>query len=331
MQALLNEHLTNHVVCAKDEHYSVGAPETAVNNLRHSARAMMLHENIPQRFWHCAIAHAAYIHNVTSPSRLDKSKTIFELLFSKRADLTQVPPFGCVTTVYRNRRTLQDQSLDLPPNQGVFIGIAKHNGVIGYCVSDGSWMIVTRQNLAFDPHLHPFHQKPLSAPAWQTFHDLTQAPAQGSTQQVIPSTDQPEAQEYALSESDVDDSLRSETQRLNDNAVTQEQADKQDSSDSDAESDDVDDKSTRISSRQKRSPAAFKAIPENPNAERKANLLKQYNSDKDLLNIQMTAIQSLTSPSPNTFQDTALLTERSLHIIQQVTTTLSLIKTAIQK
>jgi len=43
MQALLNEHTTNHVVCAKDEHYSVGAAETAVNNLRHSARAMMLH------------------------------------------------------------------------------------------------------------------------------------------------------------------------------------------------------------------------------------------------------------------------------------------------
>jgi len=48
-------------------------------------------------------------------------------------------------------------------------------------------------------------------------------------------------------------------------------------------------------------------------------------------NIQMTAIQFLTSPSPNNFQDTALSTERSLNIIQQVTTTLSRIKTAIQK
>ena len=52
MQALLTEHLTNHVVCAKDEHYSVGAAETAVNNLRHSARAMILHGNVPKRFWH---------------------------------------------------------------------------------------------------------------------------------------------------------------------------------------------------------------------------------------------------------------------------------------
>jgi len=126
-----------------------------------------------------------------------------------------------------------------------------------------------------------FHQKPFSAPAWQTFHNLTQAAAQGSTQQMIPSTDQPEVQEYASSESDVDDSLRSETQKLNDNAVTVEQSDKQDSSDSDVESDDDDDKSTCISSRQKRPPAAFKVRPKNPNAERKANLLKQYNSDKE--------------------------------------------------
>ena len=112
MQALLTEHLTNHVVCAKDKHYSVGAAETAVNNLRHSARAMMLHGNVPKRFWHFAVAHAAYIHNVTSPSRVDKAKTIFELLFSKRADLTQVPPYGCSPQYTKNRRTLQDQSLD---------------------------------------------------------------------------------------------------------------------------------------------------------------------------------------------------------------------------
>jgi len=96
------------------------------------------------------------------------------------------------------RRTLQDQSLDLPSDQGVFIGVAKHNGVIGYCVSDGARIIIARQNLAFDPHLYPFHQKPLSAPAWQIFYNLTEAAAQGSTQQIIPSTE-PEAQEYASS------------------------------------------------------------------------------------------------------------------------------------
>jgi len=63
--------------------------------------------------------------------------------------------------------------------------------------------------------------------------------------------------------------------------VTQEQADKQNSSSSDAKSHDDDDESTHVSSRQKRPPAAFKARPENSNAQRKTNLLKRYNSDKE--------------------------------------------------
>jgi len=48
-------------------------------------------------------------------------------------------------------------------------------------------------------------------------------------------------------------------------------------------------------------------------------------------NIQTTSIQSLISQSPNIFQGTALSMERSPNMIQQVTTTPSLIKTAIQK
>jgi len=153
------------------------------------------HRNTPKRFWHFAIAHVAYIHNVTSPSRLDNSKTISNLLFSKRADLTQVPPFGCFASTYKNRLTLQDQH---PSDQGVFISIAKPNSVIGCCVSDRSRFIVTRQDADFDPHVYPFHEKPLSTPAWQTFHNLTQAAAQSSTHQATPPTKKKSALEYAL-------------------------------------------------------------------------------------------------------------------------------------
>jgi len=277
----------------QDEHYFVGTAETAVNNLRHSARAMMLHGNVTKRFWHFAIAHAAYIHNVTSPSCLDKSKTIFELLFSKRADLTQVPPYGCFATVYKNRRTLQDQSLDLPSDQGVFISIAKHNGIIGYWVNDGSRIIRTRQNLAFDPHLYLFLQKQLSAPAWQTIHNLTRASAQGSTQRATPSTKQPAAQEYASSESDIDDPPTcTDIQEVN-NTITKEEADKQDSPKSDLDSDENSNESTRISSRQKRPPAVFNTRHENPIATRKANLLKHYNSDNECSDAVKSELQSV--------------------------------------
>jgi len=294
MKALLEDHLTNHVVCAKDEHYSVGAAETAVNNLRHSARAMMLHGNVPKRFWHFAIAHATYLHNVISPSRADKSKTIFELLFDKKADLTQVPPYGCFATIYKNRRTLQDQSLDLPSDQGIFIGIATHNKVLGYCISDGSKIIVTRQNLAFDPHLYPFHEKPLSAPAWQTFHNLTQAAAQGSTQQPASSSTQLQAPEYASSESDLDDLPCSSNEAISD-INNQEEPQESLSSESDKDSDDESTPAPRVSARPKRPTVSFKSRLENPTEVKKSGLLKRYALDKSyseerntLLNMSIT-------------------------------------------
>jgi len=51
-------------------------------------------------------------------------------------------------------------------------------------------------------------------------------------------------------------------------------------SESDLESKDENTKINRISSRQKRPPVVFEAKPENPIAERKANLLKHYTSNK---------------------------------------------------
>ena len=77
--------------------------------------------------------------------------------------------------------------------------------------------------------------------------------------------------------------------------INQDKTDQQDSSESDPESDNDSNNSIRILSRHMRPPAAFKARPENPIAERKANLLKHYKSEKtysddrnSLLNIAVT-------------------------------------------
>jgi len=72
-------------------------------------------------------------------------------------------------------------------------------------------------------------------------------------------------------------------QAVND-TINQDKTDKQDSSESDLESDNNNNASIHISSRQKRPPAAFKTKPDNTIAERKANLPKQYKSDKEYSN-----------------------------------------------
>jgi hypothetical protein len=87
---------------------------------------MMLAGNIPKRFWQFVVSHAAYLNNIVSPSRCDRTKNIFEALLNHRADVRRIPPIGAFCTVYIDRRQLQDQSFGLTSKQGVFIGIARY-------------------------------------------------------------------------------------------------------------------------------------------------------------------------------------------------------------
>ena len=116
--------------------------------------------------------------------------------------------------------------------------------------------------------------------------------------------------EYESSESDVDESISSATQNLDNNTVTI---------------------TTSLLVRHHgrstlQSPS--KPDPKIPTPRRK----KIFSNNKiPTKHMQTIETQSLLPQSPNTFLDTALSMERSQNIIQQVTTTPSLIKTAIPK
>jgi len=48
-------------------------------------------------------------------------------------------------------------------------------------MTDGETVSVTRDSIAFDPHLFPFTLRlNAAAPNWQTFHDLNQTAASGA-------------------------------------------------------------------------------------------------------------------------------------------------------
>ena len=142
---------------------------------------MLPQANVLKKIWPFAISHACYLSNIVYPSRSDKTITIFEALFNKKADIRRIPPFCSFTCIYHNRRALKDQSFDLTSTQGIFIRIARHNKVLGYCVTDGVTVSVTRDSIAFDQHLFPFTLHPnAAAPNWQTFHDLNQPAASGA-------------------------------------------------------------------------------------------------------------------------------------------------------
>jgi hypothetical protein len=57
MTALLETNYVRHVVAAVNEHYSNGVAEHAVHTIRTTAKAMLLHANIPKKYWCYAISH----------------------------------------------------------------------------------------------------------------------------------------------------------------------------------------------------------------------------------------------------------------------------------
>ena len=167
------EHYVQHIICAKGEHSDNGPAESAVYVLRNSTRTMMLHANIPLYLWDYCLSHAAYLNNVTSPCRADKTKSIYTYLTGLQADLSRIPPLGAFTCIHTDRRQLSNQSLGLPSIQGAFIGIATHKKILGYCIFTADHKIqVTRHNIAFDSYLYPFQTTYNSPTIWQSYTKL---------------------------------------------------------------------------------------------------------------------------------------------------------------
>ena len=113
-------HNVCHVVAAVNEHYSNGVAEHAVHTIRTTAKAMLLHANIPKKFWCYAVSHATYLNSMTHPSRADRSKTIYEMLFRKKPDVIRVPPYGAFTCIYKECRDLKDQNKRTYLTQGSY-------------------------------------------------------------------------------------------------------------------------------------------------------------------------------------------------------------------
>ena len=158
-------------------HYDNGPAENAIMTLRNSANSMMLTAQMPWRLWDFAIQHAAYLRNITIPSRADPNKSIYELLTGTRANLHSIPPLGAFACIYHDRRKLNNQSLGLPSIQGAFIGICTYRKILGYCIfTADQQIVVTRHNITCDPYLYPFKTMTKPPTAWRPFVQLTSAP-----------------------------------------------------------------------------------------------------------------------------------------------------------
>ena len=79
-------------------------------SLLKSARSMMDHTGLPNRFWTEAVECAAYIRNRTPTSAIKGNKTPLEGWTGKKPDVSHFKVFGCM--VYAHVSDAQRQKLD---------------------------------------------------------------------------------------------------------------------------------------------------------------------------------------------------------------------------
>lgn len=105
-----------------------GKAERKIKTLMESARSMMYARNIPKYLWNEAVLMAAQILNrITTVKR--KNKTLFELWYQKKPDITNFYVFG--TTCYSQVPKASRRKLDKRAVRRIF---AKENQIITNCL-----------------------------------------------------------------------------------------------------------------------------------------------------------------------------------------------------
>ena len=85
-----------------------------------SARSMMSHAKLPDKYWAEAVATAVYVNNRTPTNTIKQDKTPFERWYGKKLNVSNLKVFGCIA--YAHVPDSQRQKLDKKSEKLRFIG-----------------------------------------------------------------------------------------------------------------------------------------------------------------------------------------------------------------
>ena len=112
-----------------------------------SARAMLSHSNLPNKFWAEAVATAAYLRNRTTTSANEDQLTPYEKWYEHKPDIGHIRVFGCAA--YSHVPSTERRKLDKKAQKLCFIGYSKNPK--GYRLIDVSTeKVVTRRDVVFN-------------------------------------------------------------------------------------------------------------------------------------------------------------------------------------
>lgn len=133
-----------------------GVAERSNLTIVSKARAMMIHANIPIRFWLHAIKAAVYLINRTVTSSLLTGQTPYELWYHRKPDLSHIRKFGCSCTALIHKELRQGKFAQVLMRD-VLIGHTEHNHNYIIFLPETN-TIVTTHLASFQEHIFPFRQ-----------------------------------------------------------------------------------------------------------------------------------------------------------------------------
>ena len=124
-----------------------GVAERMNRTLVESARAMIAHAGLPNRYWAEAVATAAYVRNRTPTTAIKQNTTPYERWYGRKPNLSHLKVFGCVA--YAHIPNAERRKLDKKAKKFRFVGYSKKSK--GYRLFDEETQkIVTRRDVTFN-------------------------------------------------------------------------------------------------------------------------------------------------------------------------------------
>ncbi|KAI3523467.1 hypothetical protein L1887_01631 [Cichorium endivia] len=144
-----------------------GKSECKIRSINNIIRTLLCHSHVPTHFWHHALQHATYLHNIL-PNKTISYTTPTSRLYHRTPSYTHLRVFGSLCYPLIPSTTIN--KLQPRSHPCVFLGYPEHHR--GYkCYDTHTHKITISRHVVFDEHSFPFKKSASPPPNYSVFDD----------------------------------------------------------------------------------------------------------------------------------------------------------------
>ena len=161
------------VPVAKDEHFSNGQAEKAIQDITYALKTIAAAENLPRNCWDFLGEHICLVNACTSTCPTNPNITIYEAETGEIPNLDAIPRVGVFAIRHGDKLSQKDFKFSPKNDHGVFIGFATLNHVYGSIILTGvNKYVVARHHVEYAHDFRPLAKLSSSNPELKWLHQL---------------------------------------------------------------------------------------------------------------------------------------------------------------